>query len=47
VIEFFKCKHPDLILEESATAPMKEIGKRLIQRLAKTKNEGASQSARG
>ena len=47
VIDFFKREHPDLILEESATAPMKEIGKRLVQRLAKNKNEGPSQSARG
>jgi adenylate kinase len=35
VIEFFKREHPGLILEESATAPLNEIGNRLMERLKK------------
>jgi len=33
VIEFFKREHPDLCLEESAAAPMHEIGNRVRERL--------------
>lgn len=47
VIEFFKREHPSSILEESATAPMNEIGNRLIHRLEMVKQEEASQSAAG
>lgn len=54
VIEFFKHEHPSLCLEESATAPMNEIGSRLIERLEKVldqkhknRNQGASQPAGG
>ena len=47
VIKFFTREHQGLIMEESATAPMNEIGNRLIERLRRHNQEESGQSAGG